>query len=205
MPPQNTYPPAPPPPPVNPTQYEFIMTPGSQPRSKMPGGPTKLLVIVGGLAAIVIVAVILLSAFSGNKVDDKPFIAVARQQQEIIRVSDLQYSSLSRQNVKNFAINSQLSLSTDKSKFLLELKKHGIKISDKQILAGANTATDTTLTNAQASSTLDTTLQSTLQEELKTYQTALKQTYAVTKSVKVREMLKSLNDNAELLLKQSQQ
>jgi hypothetical protein len=185
--------------------YGFIMEPPQQSRRiqnlKSPGS---LLFIIGAAAIVIIVLVVIVAALRGGGGSSAPFIKLAQQQQEIIRIAGLDYSQLSQQNAKNFAITTQLSLSSDQTTLNDMLSRNHIKISPKQVALGANSQTDTQLDNAIATSTLDTTLTRVLHDELQAYKQSLDQA-AVQTSGTALDTLNQLSKNADLLLQQSKQ
>jgi hypothetical protein len=184
------------------------MSPGEpQKRSLLPsGGPMKLLLILGGAVVLVIVIIVLANLLSGSNPAAKSFLAVAQQQQEIARVAGLQEpDTLTGQSAKNLAITTKLSMQSDSAALTTYMQKNGMKASSKQLADTTNSATDTKLRNAENTNTLDTTLVSELQTELKAYQTALKQAYAQTSGPNGRALLVSLNKHVTLLLEQSAQ
>lgn len=164
-----------------------------------------LLFIIGAIAIVLILLIVILSIARGGGSSKQPYVTVAQEQQEIGRVAGLDLQQVQDTTVKNFATTTQLTMTSDSVMFTSYMGKHGVKISAKQAAAGINSATDAQLTSAISSNTLDATLRSTLQSELKQYQENLAKAYKVTTSSTTRAMLKQLNNNAQLLLTQSQQ
>jgi hypothetical protein len=185
--------------------YHFILNPEQPKRSSSFGKPTGLLFIVGAVAVVVVLFVVILSIAKGGGSSNQPYITVAQDQAEISRVAGLDVEQVQSASVKNFATTAQLTMASDSSSFVTYLAKHGVKVSKKQLAAGKQATTDAQLTSAISSNTLDATLRSTLQNELKQYQTDLAKAYNGTTSNSTRAELKKLNSNAELLLTQSQQ
>jgi cytoskeletal protein RodZ len=192
--------------PADHSQYDFIMNQG-QPKNtpSFKGGKKPLLLIVGGLLIVLILVVVVFSFFSKNNESSKPFLAVAQEQQELVRVADLQYGAVSSQSTKNFVISTKSTMLTDNSLLMRYLAQNGAKISDKQLALGTHSTTDTALANAIATSTLDATLTKELQTELTTYKASLRQAYAATTGKNARALLEQFDKNADLLLAQSKQ
>jgi hypothetical protein len=186
-------------------QYHFIMNPEQPKRSSSLKNPMGLLFIVGAVAVVVVLLVVILSIARGGGSNKQPLITVAQDQQEIGRVAALDLGQIKDQRVKNFATTTQLTMATDSISYTSFLGKHGVKVSKKQLSAGTNSSTDAQLASAITSNTLDSTLSITLQNELKQYQTDLAKAYQSSTTSSVRAELNQLNQNADLLLTQSQQ
>lgn len=209
---QPYYPPAPSPapPPPNTGQYDFITSDSyQQPRNY--GAPnTKkkiLVVVVGGLLVIGLLWLILSLVFSsgGNKLT--PLVSVAQEQTEMLRVIDLssQNENLSSADANNFAETTKLTISSDQSDLLSLLDKNGIKLKDKELAVKQNNKTDTALDAANANGTYDSTFISIMEDELKAYQSSIKQIYNSSDSQVIRDLLSTQYDNADLLLEQAEQ
>ncbi len=185
--------------------YHFILNPEQPKRASSFGKPAGLLFIIGAVAVVVVLAVVILSIARGSSGSSKPYLAVAQDQAEIGRVAGLDQDQVKEDSVKNFAATTKLTMSTDSTTFATYMGRHGVKISSKQLTAGTNSATDAQLTSAISSNTLDVTLRSVLQNELKHYQADLAKAYQTSTSSSTRAVLKQLNANAQLLLTQSSQ
>jgi hypothetical protein len=213
MEPQQQYPPAGPPYQPQPTApqpsaddpYHFIMNPAPAPKRMSLGSPKGLLFVIGAVAAVIIILVVILAVIRGGGTDTKPYVTLVTQQQEIVRVAGLEESSLRQQNVKNFVMNTQLSMASDQAQLKEFLSKNGVKISSKELAKTAHKDTDTRLADAVSSSTLDSVLVSELQQELADYQAALARAYKASSSKNTRALLTELHDHATLLLTQSKQ
>jgi len=197
-------------PPANQTpngQYDFIMNPEkpSRPKMSLDGTTQKLIVGVAILAVVVIVLAVVMSLMRGGNANADLMTSVAQQQQEIIRVSQLQADAVSDQDTKNFVINTLLSMQSDQQTYLDLLASNGVKVSDKQLALGQNSATDTTLENAVASNSLNDAIAAELRRELQQYQGSVQQLYSVTSGQNGRAVLQNLYDNAGLLIEQSKQ
>ena len=188
-----------------PNQYDFIMNPQPNPGPKRLTSPAGLFFIVGVLVVIVVLFAVIFSINRGGGGDTKPFVRAAQEQQEMARVAKLQFSSLTQQNVKNFAMNTQLSMMSDQQLLTTYLKQHGSGVSAKTLNAGMHGQTDTALANALSTNSLDAAVLSELQNELQAYQATLSQAYTGTHSASARALLTQLNDHAKLLLAQSKQ
>lgn len=192
-------------PPASQDPYNFILNPEQPKRSSSLGRPLGLLFIIGAVAVVAVLLVIVLSIARGSSTSSKPYLTVAQDQAEIGRVAGLDLDQVKEDRVKNFATTTKLTMATDSSTFSTYMARHGVKIASKQLLAGTNSATDAQLTSAISSNTLDATLRTVLQNELKDYQADLAKAYQSSTSSSTRAVLKQLNTNAQLLLTQSQQ
>lgn len=206
MPPQQPYTPSPQPSEQRPDheRYEFIMNPQQPKRGPISvmGNTKALLFITGVIAVVVILLVIVFSFARGGGTDKAPYIKIAQQQQEIIRVAGLQGQNLTNQDVKNFVVNTELSLASDQQTYYALLGRNKIKVSEKQLELGQNSATDTALQNAQDSSTLNEALPAELRQQLEGYQASIQQAYQAAGPI-TRQVLLELYNNAALLIQQS--
>lgn len=203
-PPQQPQLPQQPQPPAN-DPYHFIMNPQQPAPRRRIGKPSGLLAWVGIVAVVVVLFVIIFSILRGGSGDTKPFVTLVQEQQEIVRIASAQASAVQGQNVKNFVMNTQLSIASDQTRLKELLSKNGVKVSEKQLEALASTSTDAQLTSAASSSTLDATLVTVLQKELTDYQSTLSQAYKATSNKPAKALLADLNEHAALLLAQSKQ
>lgn len=208
---QPYYPPAPAPaPPPNTGQYDFITGgPYQQPRSFGTQSPKKmvLVVVIGALVVIGLLWLILSMVFSSGDNKLTPLVGIAQQQTEIERIIDnsTQNDRISGQDVQNFATTTKLTIDTDKADLLSLMSKNGLNVKDKQLSATEDNKTDAALDAANANGTYDSTFVSIMQDELKTYQNSIKQTYNNTASKVERDVLSTQYDNASLLLAQAEQ
>lgn len=164
-----------------------------------------LLFIVGAIVVVIVLLLVILNIAQSGGSNKQPLITVAQDQAEIERVAALDLQQVKDQSVNNFATTTQLTMATDSSSYTSYLAKHGIKISKKQLAQGTNSATDAQLASAITSNTLDSTLRTALQNELKQYQADLAKAYKSSTTQSTRAVLTQLNKNADLLLTQSQQ
>jgi hypothetical protein len=192
--------------PTNHSQYDFIMGSPQAPRQRMPSRGVKPLVLIAAiLTGLAVVLIVAFSLLSGGNDASKPLIVVVQQQQEIARVAGLQFSALSQQTTKNFAINTKLTMASDKSSFTKYLNKNGVDTPEKEIALGLHSTTDVKFTNAIATSTLDATVKAELQSELTSYRGSLRQAYASTTNQGTRALLQQYDKNADMLLTQSKE
>ena len=172
--------------------------------SKAPKAPLskqgRILLAAGGGIALVIIAVVFIAILgsAGNAGRDS-LITAAQQQAELIRVSKLGQDRARGSTAKNLAINVQLSLQSDQTALLAELKKQGVKLKPQELAAAKKPATDTLLTNAEQSNKFDAVFIQTMQLQLKQYGQTLNTAYSNTDKKKLQALLKQQYTNAQLL------
>lgn len=203
MPPQNQ-------PPVPHTDYEFIVNPGAPPhRSRLPGGGSllgRVIVIAIGLILLLTVFSVVKNLLNGNS--NTPLLAsVAQDQQAVIHLSANALTQKQNQVAfsttnTNFAVTSQLGLTSQQAELLKYMKLNHKKVSPKTLNLKVSQATDTQLTAAAAASTYDQTFHDIMQAKLNTYLLDLKQAYNATKGQKGQQLLSKDYDAAQLLLTQ---
>jgi len=201
----------PPAPSENTGQYEFILG-GNQASTggfRSPGDKKKMLLIFGGgvIITIGLIWIILSLVLGGGGKATAPYVTIIQQQAEMIRITQSATSqvNLTTQDAKNFAVNTQSTLGTDQKAFIDLLAKNGTKLGDKTLAFLQSSSTDNALSAAKSSGTYDATYVSTMQTQLKGYQTTLQQTYQKAKGTTEKDLLKKSYDNAVLLLEQSNQ
>jgi hypothetical protein len=187
--------------------YDFIFQDNTPKRSLGGGDQKKTLIIFGAvvLGVIGLLIIILSLAFRGSGGDVAPYISIAKQQAEMIRITvpANEAEALRTQTAKNLATNAQAVLKTDQKSLLDLLSKNGTKIGEKELAAVQNADTDAALEAAKTTGTYDTTYIDTMQAYLKTYQQTLKLTYPKATTSTEKDLLTKEYDNATLLLEQS--
>lgn len=168
--------PNPAPPPVNP--YDFLNDAPKGKKSLLPSGGSKqqrLIIVIVGLVGLVIAAVIIAtvlnSASSTTKAD---LLKAAQQQQELVRLAALGNQKAKGATAKNLAITTQYTIQSDQAALQAILKKEGVKADTKTLALGKNDKTDQALTAAESANRFDEAFTAALQQELKAYQTTLK-------------------------------
>jgi hypothetical protein len=197
-----------PPAPAHDSRYEFILSPDQPKRAglRLPKGGSKgILFLVGAAAVGLILLILMLNLFRGGGTNAAPFIRVAQEQQEMLRVIAAQETNLESQDAKNFVTNTDVSIASDQQEFNTLLSLNKIKLSKKQLALGQNQNTDTALENAASTSNLDQALVTELRKELTTYQASLRQAFNATDGPKTRAGINAMYENAALLIEQSNQ
>ncbi|MDB5164972.1 MAG: hypothetical protein JWL89_598 [Candidatus Saccharibacteria bacterium] len=207
--PQQMYPPNQTPVAPHPQEYEFIMNP-DQPGAgrKFTGLPQggnsilrRVLLVVGSLVLLVI-----LLSVGKNLLSNKPnltqYVAIAQEQQEIIHLAKAatDEKSLTTTN-KNFAVTTQVSLTTGQTKLIQYLRQNGQKLNDKTLNLKVSASTDEKLTAAATANNYNPVFQEVMNTQLTNYQQITKQ--AMTGSgPKGRELLTNQLKASDLLLQQ---
>ncbi len=197
-----------PPNPANP--YDFIFNP--QLPSKKPsliagGGSTtkRVLVAVTGLVILVILAAVLMSVLKGAGPNFAPMTVVLQEQTELIRVSAAGQLASNNQDTLELATAVQLSMISAEQQVNTYLAQNKQKVNPALLGLKQSKLTDTELANAQANSTYDTTFTSIIQNDLASYQEALRAAYKADPGVKGRKLMNTEFGNAALLIQQSKQ
>jgi hypothetical protein len=157
--------------------YDFIVNANHKPKKPLlPGGNSKqgrILIVGGGLMALLIIGVIVMSLISSaGKGNQETLLKAAQEQAELIRVSKIGIDKARDPATLNLAMTTNLSLQSDQAALL----KH-LKTNSKQLALGKNTKTDVAFTNAEQSNRFDEVFTQTIQAELATYQKTLKSAY----------------------------
>jgi hypothetical protein len=189
-------------------QYDFIMNHGQkQPRNFMPTGNSKKqrIILVSLLIAVVLVGFIVLSLFlaSSSKGKTEPILAIARQQQEIIRVSSVGVTNARSSATAALAMNTALSTNTAQQQSVTYLAKNGRKTNTKALSSLKNAQTDTALTSAMQNGEFDKVFTDTIDKLITDYQAAIKKEYNSSKSQSEKALLKPQYDGSVLLLDQA--
>lgn len=186
--------------------YEFIFAGNEQPKPGLfsGGGMMKrVLLVVGGLVVLAVIAAIAVSLLAPKDASLEKLTTVVQEQQEIVRVADLADKSAASTDLKNLAVNTSLSVGSDKKSLQTYLTTRKVKLTDEILAAKQDSKTDTLLTNAKATNTFDHTAAQTLQSLLVTYRSDLNTTYQEVKGKNARAELKNSYDTAELLIVQA--
>jgi hypothetical protein len=192
-------------PPVAQPNYDFIVNPQPALR-KIPlaGGSmlSRILVVGVGLIVLIIAFSIIKGLVSGGG-NSAALLHVAQDQQAILHLTTAaaQQQGISGTNL-NFAVTSNLVITSEKSQLLSYVTKQHQKISQKQLILKVKSSLDTQLTNAAAASTYDLTFQDIMKSQLADYQSALKFAYKQTTGVNGRKLLTADYNSAVLLTQQ---
>lgn len=208
--PQQQMPPAPTPSEQDP--YAFIMNNGI-PQQKpnllniASGSPKKRIAIIGiGLVSILIIFFMFASLmFGGGQGQTDKLLALAQQQTELIRISDLanKEGAAHAASTQVLASNTSLSLQSSQQQILGLMSKGDRAKSQKQLGAKQSTKTDAALKSAAQNNRYDEAFTEIMASELSKYQSELKVSYNSSKNTKEKQVLDSAYKGATLLLSQT--
>ena len=185
--------------------YNFIMNPAKPRRQGLFGGggdkKQRILIvaIVGGV--LLLVFMILFNViFGGSNNNTEKLFNLAKQQNELVRVAQIGEKQAVSSTTKNLATTVDLTLSSGQQATTTLLTKEGKKINAKQLAAGQNTQTDTTLNQATQANHFDEVFTSTMQTQLQSYLTNLSDLYKATKSPEEKALLQNLYNQTKSLV-----
>jgi hypothetical protein len=205
MPPQNQAP-YNPPSPVQ-TRYDFIMNP-EKPKRKLSlnllRGKSlgKRILIIAAGAVVLIILIVGLSSLFGGSGNTPEYIAVAQDQNELIRVANEATGHAAVQNTNNLAESVQLSITSAQEQLLTYLGGNGHKVNSKELTATKDIKTDQELTAAEAASNYDVVFAQVMQSGLQGYIQDIKTVYP-SAGPKGKSMLINDYNGAKLLLSQA--
>lgn len=184
------------------TPYDFIMNAGTAPKATG-GGPNSLkqrLLFVGGIFALLIVlGIVMVAVLSGGNGSSDNLLRVQQIQRETARVSQLAARDVGSQTVRNAAVNTQLSTTTDRQLLSAALAVRGITFTEEELALGANFDVEGEFETAQAAGTIDTTALTYLQEQVALYETALAEAFESASSEELRTELNRAYESTQLL------
>jgi len=184
--------------------YEFIMSP-NMPKRRVVGGNSfvmKIALLVGGAVLLMIVIAVVMSALGPKSVTPQ-LTAIAEQQQEIIRIATNAARQTSGTDTTNFVTNVALSVTSSQNTVVTYVTSHGTKLSTKVLALKQNSKTDSLLSSAANAGTYDSTVRSTLTDQLTSYEGELRKTYKATSNKKVQQLLQNCYNAASKLLDQA--
>ncbi len=194
--------------PPHPNDYDFIVKPSAAPKPSLMAGASatsRLVILIVGLFILLILFVGVKNVLSSDGGSSAALIKVVNRQQELITIT--KSATNGRQPLSSgsstVALTTQVSVSSAQTQLLAYMKKHGQKVSKKQLIYPGSQAITTQLSAASAAGTYDATLQQVLKNQLVDYQSSLKQAYAKTSGSSGRELLQKDYDSATLLLRQA--
>jgi hypothetical protein len=190
--------------PVVSTPYDFIMN-SSTPAVKIQKKHLPKVGAIVGIAAGLVIIVFAILSFANRSTATPILLSIAQQQTEISRVAQLNLSKLDDSSVKNFSINTSLTLTSSQAEYLKFLAAHKSALDEKLLTAGMNKKTDTALEAAASNGTLNSATRTVLIDELTTYQRSLTTAYNETQSKTARAEYKALFEEAALLIEQGKE
>lgn len=185
-------------------QYDFIMSKRALKGSTGMGSSTKsriLIVLAIAVVLLIVGSLVFGFIFKGNDKTTPNLLTIAEKQTELIRVSAIGVKKARSSTSQSYAITTQLSMQSDKTALLANLKANGKKVSEKDLGLLMDPKTDAALNNADQSNAFDDTFNKTIQEQLVSYQASVKTAYDEAQSAKTKQVLSDLYTHAGTLLK----
>ena len=188
--------------------YDFILNPPSGPKKilNLSSLKSKILTICAGLLILIIVFVVFENLISTPIFSSTDFLAVLRDQQEILHVistdttTNQEIGLLSSTN-KNLVASTNLVISSDQQNTLSYLKNNGVVFPLATISLGINPSLDNQINSSINSNNYNQTLDQVLANLFSTYDRDLKLTYNSEHGSKGKALLKSEYKNIYLLNK----
>lgn len=188
--------------------YDFIMNPAAPPPKrplKIPATNTKngflikIGLIVGAAIVLIIGVMIASSLFTTDTSGVTTMTTLAQTQNEVIRVAAQGAAAGRDQKVKNFAVNTNLSVSTQQLRTLNYLVSKGTKLGVKQLSLKESKTTTDQLAQAKATSTFDAAFLQIMQTSLDSYSSDLQKAYQDAPNSTIKKLLKSDYEQTQLL------
>lgn len=183
--------------------YDFIVNPSKPkigPGFNLPGSPVvRIVYIAGGLLLLLIIFSVVKGQFS--KSNFTPYISIIQDQQAMIHLVDSvnNQTNLST-GTQNFAVTTQLSLTSSRSAMVGYLANNHKKVSDKVANLKISASVDEQLANANSAGTYEQAFQGVMKNKLTSYLNDLRQTYKQTKGKKGHALLQDDYNQAKLLM-----
>lgn len=188
--------------------YDFIVSPGTAvPKQKMSlpfGGNSflvKIIFLVGGAVLAIIIVTVLINLFFGGRDNTGALVLLTQNEQEIVRVGE-QGKKAASQDIRNAAINTELSVKTHQQDWLTFMSQRGKTVKPGELKLKQDASTDRRLETAEQTSTFDSTYTSVMRTLLESYAKELKTIYDGTSSKQQRTLLGTHYSEVQLLLKQ---
>lgn len=188
-------------------QYDFILNNQAPKKSLFSGGSknTRLLFIVVVVLVLIVLFWVLLAVLNGGKkagVDE--LVGIAQDQTEIARLATAGSTAARSTDTRGFATTTALSINTSQKDLLDIIKKHGRKLSTKDLALKHSAETDQDLNSAAENNRYDEVFKQTMRNELADYQQALKTAYANSTNIGDKQQLDTMYKQASLLLTKTQ-
>ncbi len=185
--------------------YEFILNPEAQTKKSAPGGDSNLkrgLMIISFLVVLTIIGWAVATLLMPKDTSGQQMIAVAQEQQELVRVASAVAKGTNSTEIESFATTVQMTVDTNRQATMQYLAKRDIKTDAKILALKQDSTTDKNLETARATNSFDRIATQTLKEQLAAYQTNLKKAYATTTGKNAQALLQASYDTASALIAQ---
>jgi len=164
------------------------------------GGKKPLVILIGGGLVFLLLIVVLINGLisNANKADTESLVKAAKQQQELIRISDIGIQKAKTQSAKNIAVTTKLSLASQQSAMETAIKAAGLN-PKKVLVVSANAETDKALETAEQNNRFDEEFLKIMSANLVIYQKSVKTAYSGATSKKLKAALDSQYKSANTL------
>ncbi len=163
----------------------------------------KILLIVGGAVALVVVVGLIVTLIFSGKTNLGTVLKLVETQQEVVRVSGLATDTeLGDTTVSGAAMNTKLAVTSQQQALVTYLTHHRQKVNAKDLALKKDPKTDQQINQAKATSTLDIVFAQVMRQELVSYAAELKTNYTNASSQTLRAILADDYNQTQLLLKQ---
>ncbi len=193
----------------DPNQYAFITNPAPKPKkSLIPGSGSstiqRIVIVVAGVLILITIVLLLWGLVFNNNSDKEDLTALAQTQSELIHLSATGQKLANGTDTKEFSASLDLVMTTDRQAVLDALAKNGTKLKTSKLDTTIDKSLDEQLKTADGNGDFDGAYNKLVQQLLTSYQTKIVQTYKETNSKSAKAALTTANDNASLLLAQLQ-
>ena len=186
--------------------YDFILQGPQKPKKTLipTGGSQKqrILLAITGLIIFILLAVAIFGVLSSLGGDEtQAILGIAQTQTELVRISTAGGNKARDLTTLGFAESVQLTLTTNQQQTTRYLTSQNVKINPKVLVLGQKTQTDASLKSAEQAGRYDEELLTVLQNSLSAYKTQLNSAYQNATSVKQKNLLLNLYNQANALTK----
>jgi len=160
--------------------FDFMLKdqPKAGRRLALPDMPRPVKIILGVIAAIVVLIIIFSLVSGRGKVDTKPYMDVLARGQETLRVTSyVQTLKLQDPQVQSLAATVSSALASDKQQIIAYLQTNHVKVDPKALATDADKTTDTNLQTASQNNNLDSVYQNYLRNALIEYENDIRAAY----------------------------
>lgn len=190
---------------LNANQYDFILNPQKSKKNSFDPKQRSVLYIAGGVLVVVIIIVLVISLLGGGSNLKTSYAQLQKQQLEIIRLIDGGGSKLRDYNINKFTTITKLTIESEQLSYSSYFQKKGVKLSKKEAELTveekkANTKRDNLLKTAESTGNYDTTFDELIKQQLSDYKLTLNKLYQQSSNPETKDILKSSNENVNLLL-----
>ena len=188
--------------------YEFIIAPPTKAKhfglnfGASQNSAFKRLLVVAGAAILILILGAIITSFLPKSSSIQNLTAIAQEQQELMRVAAQGETQAASETARGLAYTVDLSIGTSQTQILNYLTKHKTKLSTKELSLKQNKNTDATLTAALANSTYDSTFDTVIAGQLRTYLSDLRKAYNATNKTDLKQILNKSYTSGALLLNQ---